>query len=387
MKRKLISKGFVFNKNEGFEKKDILIEGNKIIKIEESVTTDPTDLEFTDADGYYVVPGFIDIHTHGACGCDFMHSTEEDINSLSLFFASKGVTSFLPAIMTASMEDIYCALGNIRNAIKAGTSGAKILGINLEGPFINPEFKGAHPTEHITVPTPALLNNLMERSGNNIKLITVAPEISGGMEIPEYLKEYGIKFSIGHSGLDYKSSVRAFKSGFEHITHLFNAMEGLHHRKPGLVGAALDDDRITVEIIADGIHIDPAVIRIILKCKTTHNVVLITDSISGTGLAVDWYTLGGQKIHVEKGVARLENGVLAGSTLTMVDSVRKMVREFNVPLEDAVRMAAVNPARVLNIHKRKGSLEEEMDADLTILDKDLNVLMTFAEGRIVYKNR
>lgn len=380
---RLIKNGVVFEHKKGFDKKDILIENGRISKIQKEINL--RGCEVLDACGCYVVPGFIDIHTHGAKGLDVMTPNFETLESLSLFYASKGVTSFLPTVLTASLEEINDALENIKNAIEKGTKGSKIIGINMEGPFINYRNKGAQPGEHIITPTVELIEGFIKRSGNNIRLMTIAPEVSGAMEVVEYFKGKGITFAAGHSSLDYSSAINAFNAGFNHITHLFNAMTGIHHREPGLAGAALDSENVTVEIIADGIHVDPAVVRMAIKCKTPHKVVLITDSTVGAGIEEGVLSFGGQKIIVKNGSAVLENGVLAGSTLTMADGVKNMVEKFNVSLEDAVIMASENPARVINVESRKGSLSYGKDADIVILDSDIRVLATIVEGNIAHK--
>lgn len=384
---KLIRNGFIFENDKSFIRKDILINNRKITKIDTKINDeiDENFLEVLDAEGCLVVPGFIDIHTHGANGFDIMKSDYEALDCLSCFFASKGVTTFLPTTMTDSIDNTDRALRSIRNAIEKGTTGARIIGINMEGPFISPEYKGAHPKEYIIEPDPQIIKKFIHESGNNVRIMTLAPELKGIKEIVNKFSGEGIVFAVGHSGIDFISVKGTFDNGFRHVTHLFNAMTGLHHRAPGLVGAALDSDNVTVEIIPDCIHVDPAVIRATIKCKTPERVVVITDSILAAGINEGRLPFGGQQIIVKDGAATLENGILAGSTLTMIDAVRNMVLKVGVSLEDIIKMVSSNPAKVINIYDRKGSISEGKDADLVILDEGLNIRATIVEGAIVYQ--
>ena len=272
----LIKNGLVFNINNSFEKNDILVEDSIIKKIDRVV--DAGDEEIIDASDCYVLPGFIDIHTHGGNGSDTMDATYEALENMSRFYASRGVTACLPTTMTAPIKDIVKALENLRDTIERGTSGATILGINLEGPFISKNNKGSHPEEYIVTPTIELIESFIEKSGDNIRLITIAPELENVSEIIEHFKGRNIVFSAGHTAINYEDGMKALQNGFTHATHLFNAMTGLHHREPGFVGAALDSEQTTVELICDGIHINPAVIRMVVKCKTCEKIALITDS-------------------------------------------------------------------------------------------------------------
>jgi len=378
----LIKNGLVFNTNNSFEKKDILVESSKIKRIDDMV--DVKDEETVDASGCYVLPGFIDIHTHGGNGNDTMDATYEAMENMSRFYASRGVTACLPTTMTAPIKDIVKALENLRDTIKRGTSGATILGINLEGPFISKNNKGSHPEEYIVNPTIELIESFIEKSGDNIRLITMAPELENVDEIIEHFKGRNIVFSAGHTATNYENGMKALQGGFTHATHLFNAMTGLHHREPGFVGAALDSEQTTVELICDGVHVNPAVIRMVVKCKTCGKIALITDSMMAAGLEDGEYTLGVEKVYVKNGEARLNNGVLAGSTLTLIDAVRNMVSKFGIPFEEVIQMATIVPARVIHVDDRKGSIETGKDADIVILDKNLNVIKTIVNGKVVY---
>ncbi len=381
---KLIKNGLVLDFQKGFQVRDILIDSGKIASIDKKIEVSEEGFEVLDAEGFYVVPGFIDVHTHGAAGIDIMKADSYQLNDLSLFFASKGVTSFLATVMTDSKENIERALENICFAMEKGTCGAQIAGINMEGPFINPKYRGAHPIEHILKPDVAIIDEFIARAGNNIRLVTAAPELDGIWEIIRRFEKESIVFSAGHSGIDFAAAKEAFRGGFKHVTHLFNAMTGIHHREPGLVGAALDSDSVTVEIIPDLIHVHEAVIQMVVKCKTPDKAVLITDSILATGLGDGKLEFAGGTITVKDGAAVFENGVLAGSTLTMIDGIKNMVEKLGFSLEDTIKMASSNPAKLINIFDRKGSLSKGKDADIVILDKVLNIQETIIQGKTVY---
>jgi N-acetylglucosamine-6-phosphate deacetylase len=384
----LIKSGFVLESGIGFNKKDVLIQNGKIKKIDENIAqSEEEDCEVLDAEDFWVVPGLIDIHTHGAMGIDFMDAGYSELKELSVFYASKGVTSFLATTMTDSIERIKDALKNIHHAINKGVPGARIVGVNMEGPFINPDYRGAHPKEYIIMPTLGLIEEFIKSSGNNIRLITIAPELEGVKEITQKLLKEGITIAAGHSGIDFIGAESAFNNGFGHVTHLFNAMTGMHHRKPGLVGAALDTENVTVEIIPDGIHVHPSVVRSAIKCKTCDRTVLITDSIAAAGAGYENLKLkfAGEKIMIKDGAAVFDNGVLAGSTITMIDGVKNMVQRMGIDLGDAIKMASENPAKVIGIFDRTGTISEGKDADVIILDKGLRVRTTITGGIITYR--
>ncbi|HQD28129.1 N-acetylglucosamine-6-phosphate deacetylase [Acetivibrio saccincola] len=387
---KLIKNGLVFYDNNSFEKKDILIKDGKIADIRRGISKN--GCEVIDAEGFWVLPGFIDIHTHGGGGYDIMNSKCRELESLSRFFVSKGVTAFLPAVMTAPLEDMMNAVRNINQYInkinkpsKNKIPGAKIIGINMEGPFISQKYKGSHPKEHIIPPSVSLLERFIHESGGNIKIVTVAPEAENAISFIEHFKRRGIVFSAGHTGADYKVAAHAFEKGFSHVTHLFNAMAGIHHRDPGIAGAALERDNITVELICDGVHIDPAMIKIVLKCKPIDNIVLITDSIIAAGAGNGEYSFAGKELYIENGCAKHKNGVIAGSVVTMIDIFKNMVGRWGVPIENCIKMTSANAAKVAGIYHKKGSLTCGKDADIIIMDKKLNLLATIAEGNIVYR--
>lgn len=381
----LIKNGYVHRHMGSFEKADIILDKNKIVEV--GTICNSSGFDIIDAHEHYVIPGLIDIHTHGCNGCCVMNPYFDAMEGMSEYFKTKGVTGFLPTIFTSEISDINKALTNIKSAINIGTSGSKILGINVEGPFINKKYKGVQDESKIVKPSKRIINEFIETSGNNIKLITLAPEIFdenfGYKEIIE-LQHKGITFSIGHSDINYKGAIEAFNNGFKHITHLFNAMRGIHHREPGLVGAALEDNDVSVELITDGFHINAAILKLVVKSKPYGKVVLISDSIKGAGLKDGVYLFGDERVFVNNGKCTTSDGVLAGSTLSMIDAVVHMVKEAGISLAEAVDMASYNPAEVIGMAKNKGSIEEGKDGDIVILDKELRVVTTIVEGKVVF---
>ncbi|MCX7922884.1 MAG: N-acetylglucosamine-6-phosphate deacetylase [Clostridia bacterium] len=380
----LIKNGNVFNPDRGFERKDIVVKNGTIERVEDSVV-DTRLYSIIEASDCYVVPGFIDIHTHGISGYDTMSVEGENLDRMSLAYAAQGVTSFLPTTITSPLDKISGVLRKLKLAIEKGTRGAEIIGINLEGPFINKLYKGAHCDENIVIPSIPLMEYFIEQSGGYIRLVTIAPELEGAMDLLVEFSQSKIKFAAGHSALEYNNALQAFHNGITHITHLFNAMPGIHHRKPGLVGAALEDKGLTVELIADGVHIHPSIIKMVAKCKTDDKIVLVSDSTMAAALSDGEYELGGRKIVVANGEARLEDGTLAGSVLTMIEAVKYMVKNVGICLESAIKMATLAPAKVIGVEHKKGNILPGMDADIVVVDKDLNIKKTIVGGRLVFE--
>ena len=272
---------------------------------------------------------------------------------------------------------------NIGEYINEKQEGVEILGIHLEGPFVSPKFAGAQPLEYIVKCDIDQFNSINEASLNTVKQVSYACE-ENGLNFTTHLVNNGIVASIGHSNSDYATVVKAADLGATSITHTYNAQKGLHHRDIGVVGAAMLDDRLSAELICDLIHVSPAAIKLLFKNKGKDNICLITDSIEAKYMPDGEYSLGGQPVFVKDNVARLENGTLAGSTLKLNEGVRNFMNTVNISLAEAVDCATINPARVLGIADRKGSIELGKDADLIVVDKDLNVYMTICRGNVVY---
>lgn len=328
---------------------------------------------------FYLVPGFIDLHIHGAKGFDVMDANIEALTGISDALAKEGVTGFLATTMTASDEHISTVLKTI-SSFMPNNNGASILGIHLEGPFISAEKMGAQPGGKIKLPDPALISHWQKTANGGIRLITLAPELAGILPLITQLNEMGIIVSVGHTDATYAETSIAIKAGCTHATHLFNAMRGLHQREPGALGALLLSEKINAEIIVDGLHLHPAVVDLALRLKGKDKLMLVTDAMRAKCLRDGEYDLGGQNVSVRSRVATLADGTLAGSTLTMPEAIKNMMQFTGCKLEDAIRMASFNPARTLKMEKRKGSIAEGKDADLVVMNPSLEVVMTMREG-------
>lgn len=367
----------------GRERVDIFIEDGRIAGLGHK--NSPVDKEF-DLSGLTILPGFIDVHLHGAGGKDTMEGTYEALNTIAVTHAKHGTTAMVPASVAATMDELLRVATAIKEVVAKGTSGAKILGWHAEGPYMNLECLGAHRKECVRSASIKEIEELWEASGKNIRLLTLAPEIEGALELIEYLRTLGVVPTMGHTSATVLEFDKAVEKGALHTTHLFNAMRKFHHREPGIIGAALSDDRVSSEVIADGIHVHPVALKLFAKCKGPDKAVLVTDSIEAVDLPEGEYSLGNLKVFVKDGSARLEDGTLAGSTLTMEKAIINMIEFAGISLEEASQMASLNPARLLGIDYKKGSIKVGKDADLVVLDADFNVKLTVVEGNIVYDN-
>lgn len=332
--------------------------------------------EVIDGQEGYLTPGLINIHIHGFKGRDTMEASYDALDSISKNLLKTGVTGFLPTTMCMNIPSIQKAIRNIIKCKAKGVSGSQILGANVESPFINSKYKGAQAEEHIIEPNIEILEDYLAE----IKIVTIAPEIQNSEIFIRKIKEKGIIISVGHSGATYEEILRAKKWGLSHATHLFNAMTGLHHRKPGIVGAVLTSN-ITCELIADYIHLHPAILKLVTMIKDLKDIILVTDSMEAGGLVDGEYSLGGQKVIVKNGAARLENGALAGSTLSLNTAIKNMINATGLPVNEIVNMATANPARLLNIDHKIGKIEKNMQADLTLFDKNFEVKKVFIKGK------
>ncbi|WP_316572352.1 N-acetylglucosamine-6-phosphate deacetylase [Neobacillus sp. YIM B06451] len=335
-----------------------------------------------------VVPGFIDLHIHGAAGADTMDGTHEALRTIASALPAEGTTAFLATTITQEH-------GNIENALKNAASycevdnrpgKAEVVGVHLEGPFINAKRAGAQPREYIIDPDIDLFKHWQSSAAGLIKLVTTAPELENGTKFIEYLASTGVVASIGHTDAVYDEVKKAVNAGARHVTHLYNGMRGMHHREPGTAGSALLFKELLVEMIVDGIHIAPEMVKLSLSAKGPDGMVLVTDSMRAKCLNAGIYDLGGQDVTVGDGRAVLADGTLAGSILKMNDAVRNASDFSGIGLLDAVRMASVNPAKQISIFDKKGSIAPGKDADLAVLDSNMEVAATWCRGVLAHKN-
>jgi len=385
-KKTIISNGTIITPFQLLEGRVIFIQSGRITAIKERKVMDiPAGVEVIDAGNGFVVPGFIDIHVHGGGGSDVMDGKYEAVKQIATTHSRFGTTAFLPTTMTMSKDKIIGSLKSIHEAFIKGTGAAEILGVHLEGPYISSEKKGAQKEKDIKKASIEEFLEFNQASGNLIRIVTIAPEKPGAIDLIRWLHKKGIIASVGHSNATYKQVQEGIKAGLTHVTHTFNAMRGFNHREPGVVGAALSSPKLILEMIADGIHLHPVAMKILIKIKEIGKIVLITDAMRAASKPEGTYNLGGQEVTVVRGQARLKDGTLAGSVLTMDKAVCNMVDKVGVSLTEAIQMATANPARCLGVESKKGSLEPGKDADIVILNKKLKVELTMVKGKIVYK--
>ena len=372
--------GKIILENEVLENK-VIIFNDKIVDILDEEVLENNSFytginKIIDAHGKYVSPGFIDIHIHGAGGKDAMDGDLSALKIISETIAKNGVTSFLPTTMTMEKEKIYKALVTVRLARSEHIRGAKILGAHMEGPFISPKYKGAQNDDCILRPDPNFINDYLDI----IKIITMAPEEDFGLNFIKSVKDSSnIVLSMGHTNSDYETAMAAVTAGISSCTHIFNTMPPFHHRTPGAVGAVLNSN-VPFELIADTLHIHPAVFQILLNAKGKEKMILVTDSMRATSMGKGDSELGGQKVIVTNNSARLIDRTLAGSVLTLNMAVLNILKYTNLKIFEAVALASLNPAKLIYLDKTKGK-----DADLIIFDEELKVYLSISEGKIIYE--
>lgn len=360
----------------------ILIEDGKIIDI----TTNKPSCEILDFSGYAAIPGLIDLHIHGLAGNDTMDGSIQSLRDMSTSLVRHGVTGFLPTTLTHDFEKIKKAVKMISEAI-GQTKGAEIIGSYVEGPYITPEYRGAHPIKFMRELSLRELNELIEVSNNTIKVMTIAPEKELAIEAIQYLTEKGIHVSIGHTNADYDLTNKAIEQGARIAVHTYNGMRGFNHRDPGCVGAVLTNDQCYCECIADLQHVHPGAIKLLYKAKGNDHILLISDSMAAADLPDGQYSLGTLAVKVENKIARTnETGSLAGSTTNLMECLKNVKDVLNVPLERILPMVSLNQAKLLKIDHEVGSLESGKKANIVLIDQELNVKVTFVNGNIVYRN-
>ncbi|WP_299091319.1 N-acetylglucosamine-6-phosphate deacetylase [uncultured Metabacillus sp.] len=384
----ILQNGTIYTENEVIENAYLKIDEGKITEF--GPMTALTDLAnyniITIPNGFSLIPGMIDIHIHGANGADTMDGTKEALDVMATTLPKEGTTSFLATTMTEDAAAIEKALENAGEYITSQQSAgnAEILGIHLEGPFIHKNKAGAQPIHHILNPDLETFKKWQMLSGNQIKQVTLAPECPGGKEVIQYLNKNGIIASIAHSDATYDQVIEAIENGLNQVTHLFNQMTGLHHRDPGIVGAAFLRDELMVELIVDGIHSRPEAVKLAYNQITDERMILITDSMRAKWLENGVYDLGGQMVTVKDGRALLDENTLAGSVLKMKDAFKNIQVFTQCDIQSAIKMASENPAKQLNVFDRKGSISVGKDADIVVLDEQMDVYMTLCKGKVAY---
>ncbi len=362
----------------------VIIDGDSVAEVgDASAIRIPAGADTIDASQLIVTPGFIDPHIHGCGGVDVMDSTWESLNAVSRIVARHGTTTFLPTTVSSPVEILNDVVEKLGKLLSKTFDGARPLGIHLEGPFISSAKRGTHKAANVAAPDAKLLERWIRSSAQSIRLITVAPELDGIDPVLDLARDSGITVGMGHSNATLEQARAAAARGVCYAVHTFNAMREFSHRDPGIVGEVLSNDGILAEIIADGIHVDPGVIRLFARAKQKAGVVLVTDAISATDMPDGRYILGTDSVNVVNGVCRDAEGRLAGSTLSQEIAFRNFVQWSGWTMEDALLGLTLNPAKALKLDK-KGVLEPGADADIAIIDRNFRVMKTIVAGKLVF---
>lgn len=381
----------VYTEDQRFKDGTILIRDGVFERImigsnEEKALDVQDETEIIDGKGYYAIPGLIDLHFHGCMGDDFCDGTKEAIARIAEYEASIGVTAIAPATMTLPVEELEKILKVAAEYKKEAADGADLIGINMEGPFISPAKKGAQDERNIIPCSTAVCQRFIDASEGLVKFVGIAPEESEkSIEFIEQMKGK-VNISLAHTNADYDTAKAAFDAGANHAVHLYNAMPGFTHRSPGVVGAVSDSEHVMAEIICDGVHIHPSVVRSTFKMMGADRMILISDSMRATGMPDGQYTLGGLDVNVVGNRATLvSDGALAGSATNLMDCMRTAVKKMGLPLETAVACATANPAKSLGEFDKYGSITEGKKANVVLLDQELNLKMVIKDGKIFKK--
>ena len=384
--RLVIEAGTLLTPTEEIRPARIQIAEGQIEKLgkQEAITV-PPGYSLLDASRFTVTPGMIDIHIHGAAGHDVMEATAEALDAISLYLARRGTTAFVPTTVSAGIATTTQCLAKLQELVsRRPWPGAVPLGIHLEGPFINPEKRGTHRPENIVPPELKTFRKWVDLCHGKLLIITLAPELPGALEILREAKSRGILVGIGHSNATYAEAREAIAAGATHGIHLFNAMRAFSHRDPGIVAALLESNSVYAELIVDGIHLDPVVVKFVAALKTFDRLLLATDATSATGMPDGTYQLGTMRVQVKDGVSRDAEGRLAGSTLTQDVALRNVVSWTSCAMAQALRAVTLNPATLLRCDGQKGILREGADADLVVLTNDGQVVHTVVQGQTVF---
>jgi N-acetylglucosamine-6-phosphate deacetylase len=373
----------------------VKVDGSSIREVGEGMPKMASSANNITEDGYLVVdvgddrviPGLIDLHMHGGFGKEIPAESIDDLRELSLKLAENGTTAFQPTTGSHPVKVHDESITMVRDFTKGPLTGARSLGLHMEGPFLNPARKGAMLEECILKPNLDQMKAWIDLGQGTINHVTIAPEMPGGLELARYLYDEGVTVAAGHTLAAYQEMLEGFRAGVSVGNHTFNAMKGLHHREPGALGAVLTEKSIYCELVADGIHVHPGAMRLLIAAKGLDKVVLITDSSTATGLPPGKYVFDTQEVTIdERGKCALPDGTIAGSTIVLMDALRNVVEMLGVPFEDALRMATVNPARVARATS-KGKLMPGKDADLVVIDDEYNVKWSLVEGKIIRKDQ
>lgn len=338
--------------------------------------------------GNFLVPGFIDIHFHGACGVNFETDwLPEKTGKAAGWLVKNGVTGYLRTFCAHSSTALTDLIKkHVQNISRQSENGARCLGFHLEGPFLSLEKKGAFNPDWLHAPNLEEIQAYLKAGQGLIRQVTIAPELENAFQAAEYLKSNGVAVALGHTNINYDQAEEALKQNFSHVTHIFNAMRGFSHREPGVVGAVFNAKNITVEIIGDLVHVHPAAIQVLIRNIGMERIVLVSDAMAAAGMPDGVYHLAGHQVFVSGQIARLENGTLAGSATTILDCVRNMVNQVGVPLFAAVNMGSINPAQAMGLDERYGSITPNKEGNVLVLDQDLRLNKTFIKGKLVYQN-
>ena len=371
----IIRNADIYTEDHRFLKGTVAVENGRFVGNAEA---DGTDSRSVDAEGLYMIPGLIDIHFHGCRGADMCDGTEQALDVITAYEASVGVTSICPATMTIPKNELLAVMKNAGEYKYHG--GSHLVGINMEGPFISPSKKGAQAAENIMHCDYEYFSRLQKAANGLIKLVDIAPEEPGAMEFIDRANGE-VVISLAHTASDYDTARKAIEHGASHATHLYNAMPPMNHRNPGVIGAVRDSEKCHVELICDGVHIHPSVIRATFAMFGAERMILISDSMRATGLKDGEYTMGGQPVTVRGNLATLHDGTIAGSATNLMDCMRFAVKEAGIPLETAVMCATENPAKEIGIFHETGSIAAGKKADFVLLDKELNVIGVYIDGK------
>lgn len=386
----IIQNALVFTLNQGFVKKDVWIKDGRFAEISADLARTKSELleaerkvgGVIDAEGNYLIPGLVDVHFHGCAGYDFSDGTKEALDTIGAYELRNGITSICPASMTLAKETLLGICENAYEYTKANKDGARLCGIHLEGPFISMEKKGAQNPEFIQKPDVETFHALQEAAHGLVRLITIAPEVEGAESFIRELADE-VHISVGHTTSDYQTASQAFLLGADHVTHTYNAMPGFTHRAPGVLGAAFDAKHVMPELICDGIHIDPSVVRATFCLFGKERMILISDSMMATGMKDGDYSLGGLPVTVKGNLATLADGTIAGSATNLMDCMRTAVK-MGIPFETAVRAATYNPAKSIGVDDMCGSIEVGKYGDCVLLSKeDLATQKVIFGGKVV----